>query len=172
VTKGFGYYETIAGGAGAGANWEGQSGVHTGSTNTRMTDPETFEKRYPVLLREFSIRKGSGGAGRNRGGDGCIRDIELRRPLQVSILSERRVVAPYGMAGGEDGKRGVNQWIRKDPIDGSVRTISVGAKASMAMNTGDRFIVQTPGGGGYGVPVDKKQAIEVLDEFVVKRAVV
>ncbi|EEA24817.1 hypothetical protein TMatcc_007921 [Talaromyces marneffei ATCC 18224] len=171
VTKGFGYYETIAGGAGAGANWEGQSGVHTGSTNTRMTDPETFEKRYPVLLREFSIRKGSGGAGRNRGGDGCIRDIELRRPLQVSILSERRVVAPYGMAGGEDGKRGVNMWIRKDPIDGSVRTISVGAKASMAMNTGDRFIVQTPGGGGYGVPVHKKQAVEVLDEFVVKRAV-
>jgi 5-oxoprolinase (ATP-hydrolysing) len=169
VTKGFGYYETIAGGAGAGANWEGQSGVHTGSTNTRMTDPETLEKRYPVLLREFSIRKGSGGAGRNKGGDGCIRDIELRRPLQVSILSERRVVPPYGMAGGEAGQRGVNLWIRKDPLNGTVRTISVGGKASMAMGAGDRIVINTPGGGGYGVPENKKQQVEVLGEFMVKK---
>ncbi|KAL1963413.1 hypothetical protein VTN77DRAFT_8429 [Rasamsonia byssochlamydoides] len=172
VTKGFGYYETIAGGAGAGANWEGQSGVHTGSTNTRMTDPETLEKRYPVLLREFSIRRGSGGAGRNRGGDGCIRDIELRRPLQVSILSERRVIPPYGMAGGEDGQRGVNLWIRKDPIDGTERTISVGGKATMAMNAGDRIVIKTPGGGGYGVPENKKQQVEVLGEFTVKKPIV
>ncbi|RDW78259.1 hypothetical protein BP5796_06111 [Coleophoma crateriformis] len=152
VTKGFGYYETIAGGAGAGDDWQGQDGVHTNATNTRMTDPEVFEKRYPVILREFSIRKGSGGKGRNRGGDGCIRDIEIRRPMQVSILSERRVIAPYGMAGGEEGKRGVNIWIRNDPLDGSIRTISLGGKASVMMIPGDRIIVNTPGGGGYGVP--------------------
>ena len=150
VSKGFGYYETIAGGAGAGDDWQGQDGVHTNATNTRMTDPEVFEKRYPVILREFSIRTGSGGKGRNRGGDGCIRDIEIRRPMQVSILSERRVIAPYGMAGGEEGKRGVNIWKRIDPLDGSLRTISLGGKASVLMNAGDRIIVQTPGGGGFG----------------------
>ncbi|TVY30730.1 Uncharacterized protein LHYA1_G000358 [Lachnellula hyalina] len=157
VAKGFGYYETIAGGAGAGADWQGQDAVHTNATNTRMTDPEIFEKRYPVLLREFSIRKGSGGRGRNRGGDGCIRDIEIRRPLQVSILSERRVIAPYGMAGGEEGKRGVNIWKRVDPVTGSERTISLGGKASVMMNAGDRVIIHTPGGGGYG-------ALEALQE--------
>ncbi|TEA15760.1 Uncharacterized protein C8034_v002314 [Colletotrichum sidae] len=103
VTKGSGYFETIAGGSGAGPSWDGQSGVHTNVTNTRITDPEVPEKRYPVLLREFSIRRGSGGQGRRRGGDGCIRDIEFRRPMQVSILSERRGIAPYGMAGGGEG---------------------------------------------------------------------
>lgn len=150
VSKGFGYYETIAGGAGAGDSWQGQDGVHTNATNTRMTDPEVFEKRYPVILREFSIRKGSGGRGRNRGGHGCIRDIEIRHPMQVSILSERRVIAPYGMAGGEDGKRGVNLWVRNDPLDASIRTISLGGKASVGMIPGDRIIIHTPGGGGYG----------------------
>jgi len=157
VSKGFGYYETIAGGTGAGADWEGQDGVHSHITNTRMTDPEVLEKRYPVILHEFSTRKGSGGSGRNRGGDGCVRDIELRRPMQVSILSERRVIPPYGMAGGEDGKRGVNLWVRKDPVDGSTRTISMGAKATCLMNAGDRVVIQTPGGGGYGVPGSKPQ---------------
>ncbi|TDZ31758.1 Uncharacterized protein C8035_v000883 [Colletotrichum spinosum] len=103
VTRGFGYYETIAGGSGAGPSWDGQSGVHTNVTNTRITDPEVLEKRYPVLLREFSIRCGSGGQGRRRGGDGCIRDTEFRRPMQVSILSDRRGIAPYGMAGGGEG---------------------------------------------------------------------
>ncbi|KAH7007041.1 Hydantoinase B/oxoprolinase-domain-containing protein [Ilyonectria destructans] len=146
VVKGFGYYETIAGGSGAGADWEGESGVHTHVTNTRISDPETFERRYPVLLREFSIRRGSGGPGLNRGGDGCVRDIEFRMPLQVSILSERRVIAPYGMAGGEEGKRGLNLWVRRDPEDGTTRTISLGGKAIANMNAGDRIIIQTPGG--------------------------
>ncbi|KAF3762591.1 putative 5-oxoprolinase [Cryphonectria parasitica EP155] len=150
ITKGFGYYETIAGGAGAGPTWDGQSGVHTNVTNTRITDPETFEKRYPVILREFSIRKGSGGAGFHRGGDGCVRDIELTRPMQVSILSERRVIPPYGMAGGCEGGRGVNIWVRKDPEDDSERRISLGPRATTMMGKGDRIIVQTPGGGGYG----------------------
>ncbi|THY85482.1 putative 5-oxoprolinase [Aureobasidium pullulans] len=152
VTKGFGYYETIAGGSGAGADWDGESGVHTHITNTRIGDPEVFEKRYPVLLHEFSIRKGSGGRGLHPGGDGCVRDIEFRVPLQVSILSERRVIPPYGMAGGEEGSRGVNIWKRRDPEDGTVRTISLGGKATVQMNAGDRIIIMTPGGGGYGVP--------------------
>lgn len=163
--KGFGYYETIAGGSGAGADWKGESGVHTHVTNTRMSDPETFERRYPVLLHEFSIRKGSGGKGLNVGGDGCIRDIEFRMPLQVSILSERRVVPPYGMAGGDDGLRGVNLWIRKDQEDGTVRTISLGGKATAAMNAGDRIIVKTPGGGGYGRDPSKAQSKEVFGAF-------
>ena len=150
VVKGFGYYETIAGGSGAGADWAGESGVHTHVTNTRISDPETFERRYPVLLREFSIRHGSGGGGFNRGGDGCVRDIEFRMPLQVSILSERRVIAPYGMAGGDEGKRGLNLWIRRDQKTGATRTISLGGKATTNMNAGDRIIVMTPGGGGYG----------------------
>ncbi|RDW85320.1 putative hydantoinase oxoprolinase protein [Coleophoma cylindrospora] len=165
ITKGFGYYETIAGGAGAGADWEGQDGVHTGSTNTRMTDPETFEKRYPVILREFSIRKGSGGGGRNPGGNGCIRDIELRRPMQVSILSERRVIAPYGMAGGSDGQRGKNLWVKVDPTDGTTRTISMGGKASIMAGVGDRVIIQTPGGGGYGGIGTKTEQEQEFGEF-------
>ncbi|KAJ5740681.1 Hydantoinaseoxoprolinase N-terminal [Penicillium malachiteum] len=158
VIKGFGYYETIAGGSGAGADWDGQSGVHTHITNTRISDPEIFERRYPVILHEFSIREGSGGAGRHRGGDGCIRDIEFRLPMQVSILSERRVIPPYGMAGGEDGQRGVNLWLRKYP-DGTSRMISLGGKATTHMNAGDHIIVQTPGGGGYGRDPLKKDPV-------------
>ncbi|KAL1865464.1 hypothetical protein VTK73DRAFT_5230 [Phialemonium thermophilum] len=165
VVNGFGYYETIAGGSGAGADWEGESGVHTHVTNTRISDPETFERRYPVLLREFSIRRGSGGAGLNRGGDGCIRDIEFRMPLQVSILSERRVIPPYGMAGGEEGKRGLNLWIRRDPDDGSIRTINLGGKATVTMSAGDRIIVCTPGGGGYGTDPNKEPKKERFGVF-------
>ena len=165
VTQGFGYYETIAGGSGAGADWEGESGVHTHVTNTRISDPEIFERRYPVILHEFSIRHGSGGAGLNRGGDGCIRDIEFRRPLQVSILSERRVIAPYGMAGGDEGKRGLNLWVRRDAEDGSVRTINLGGKATTHMNAGDRIIVLTPGGGGYGRDPKKVEAKKRFGTF-------
>jgi 5-oxoprolinase (ATP-hydrolysing) len=167
VTKGFGYYETIAGGSGAGADWDGESGVHTHITNTRISDPETFERRYPVILHEFSIRKGSGGAGRHSGGDGCIRDIEFRLPMQVSILSERRVIAPYGMAGGEEGKRGVNIWLRKYP-DGSSRSISLGGKATTQMSAGDHIIVYTPGGGGYGKDPNSKEEEVLPDIFKIK----
>ncbi|KAJ5757391.1 uncharacterized protein N7511_006085 [Penicillium nucicola] len=167
VTKGFGYYETIAGGSGAGADWDGESGVHTHITNTRISDPEIFEKRYPVILHEFSIRSGSGGAGRHRGGDGCVRDIEFRLPMQVSILSERRVIAPYGMAGGEEGKRGVNIWLRKYP-DGTSRTISLGGKATTQMSAGDHIIVNTPGGGGYGIDPNKKPEFDFGDVFKIK----
>ncbi|KAM0814190.1 putative 5-oxoprolinase [Seiridium cardinale] len=170
TTKGFGFYETIAGGAGAGPTWDGQSGVHTNITNTRITDPETIEKRYPVILREFSIRKGSGGVGFRRGGDGCIRHIELRRPMQVSILSERRVIPPYGMAGGSEGERGLNLWIRKDPVTSATRTISLGGRATTRMEAGDAVIIKSPGGGGYGPDPDAIQAFVPPEELDIMRA--
>ncbi|KAG9251443.1 Hydantoinase B/oxoprolinase-domain-containing protein [Emericellopsis atlantica] len=169
AVKGFGYYETIAGGSGAGADWAGTSGVHCHMTNTRITDSEIFERRYPVILREFSLRGGSGGEGQHRGGDGVIRDIEFRIPLQVSILSERRVYHPYGLNGGGDGACGLNLWVRRveksnweqsiKAIHGSdgpheteyeERHINLGAKNSAAMKAGDRIIICTPGGGGWG----------------------
>ncbi len=143
----FGYYETIGGGAGAGPTWDGQSGVHTHMTNTRITDPEILERRYPVLLREFSIRKGSGGAGRHCGGDGLIREIEFLAPLEAAILSERRVFAPYGLAGGGDGERGLNLFIRKGG-----RVLNLGGKNDIRAAPGDRLRILTPGGGGYGAP--------------------
>lgn len=150
VTKGFGYYETICGGAGAGQGWHGASAVHTHMTNTRITDPEILEKRYPVILHEFSIRKGSGGQGKWRGGNGCIRDMEFRMPLQVSVLTDRRVTAPYGLEGGEEGQRGQNIWVRKDPVTGATRQVSLGPRKTSHFAAGDRVIILTPGGGGYG----------------------
>ncbi|KAE8421257.1 Hydantoinase B/oxoprolinase-domain-containing protein [Aspergillus pseudocaelatus] len=160
--NGFGYYETIAGGSGAGPSWAGTGGVHTNMTNTRITDPESLERRYPVILRRFSLRSGSGGAGLYPGGDGVVRDIELRLPMSVSILSERRSFAPYGMAGGEDGQRGKNTWITK-----AGRCINVGGKSSIRVQPGDRFVIETPGGGGYGPPGEvarreKNQSIVML----------
>ena len=163
--KGFGYYETIAGGSGAGKDWEGTSGVHTHMTNTRITDAEVFERRYPVILREFSLRAGSGGNGQHRGGDGVIRDVEFRIPVQVSILSERRVYHPYGLHGGEDAQCGKNIWVRKikskSDKDGQEtvveRRINLGAKNTASMQAGERIIVMTPGGGGYGKVGDKRQ---------------
>jgi len=98
-----GYYETIAGGAGAGPTWHGQSGVHTHMTNTRITDPEILELRYPVLLKEFNIRRGSGGEGKYNGGDGVVREIEFLKQLEIGILSERRAFEPYGLEGGCNG---------------------------------------------------------------------
>jgi 5-oxoprolinase (ATP-hydrolysing) len=141
----FGYYETIGGGAGAGPTWHGQSGVHTHMTNTRITDPEILERRYPILLREFSIREGSGGAGNHRGGDGLVRVVEFLETLNMAILSERRVFAPYGLAGGQPGKRGRNIFIRRDG-----HRLNLGAKNEILARPGDRFRILTPGGGGFG----------------------
>ncbi|UPL00473.1 hypothetical protein LCI18_011407 [Fusarium solani-melongenae] len=137
---GFGYYETIAGGSGAGPTWAGQSGVHVHMTNTRITDPESLEKRYPCILHEFSIRNGSGGAGKYPGGDGCIRDIEFRRPVQVSVLSERRSIPPPGIQGGGPGKRGENIWVRHDEY--GAREIMLGGKNTCEMKKGDRIIIR------------------------------
>jgi 5-oxoprolinase (ATP-hydrolysing) len=148
----FGYYETIGGGAGAGPDWHGQSGVHTHMTNTRITDPEILERRYPVLLREFSIRKNSGGRGAHRGGDGLIREVEFLEPLNVAILSERRVFAPYGLEGGEPGLRGENYFIRKNGL-----CLNLGAKNEILARPGDRIRILTPGGGGFGSPPGSNQ---------------
>ncbi|KAI9676492.1 MAG: hypothetical protein M1817_000650 [Caeruleum heppii] len=158
-TKGFGYYETIAGGSGAGPDWDGTSGVHTHMTNTRITDAEVFERRYPVILREFSLRTGSGGQGQHRGGEGVVRDIEFRIPVQASILSERRVYHPYGLQGGEDAACGLNMWVRKvqkpDSAEYEDRHISLGGKNTASMQPGERMVVCTPGGGGWGVSGDE-----------------
>ncbi|KAJ5733358.1 hypothetical protein N7493_002144 [Penicillium malachiteum] len=165
-TKGFGYYETIAGGSGAGPTWNGTSGVHTHMTNTRITDAEVFERRYPVILREFSLRPDSGGDGQHQGGDGVIRDIEFRIPVQVSILSERRVYHPYGLAGGEDAKCGLNLWVRHiQSSDGSreERQINLGGKNSVQMQPGERIIIRTPGGGGWGQIGTEQQLLREKD---------
>ena len=144
-----GYYETIGGGAGAGPEWDGQSGVHTHMTNTRITDPEILEKRYPVMLRRFSLRPDSGGEGKHSGGDGLIREIEFLDYLNVAILSERRVFAPYGLAGGQPGKRGENLFLTRDG-----RTLNLGGKNEIRAEPGDAIRIATPGGGGYGVPME------------------
>lgn len=154
TVAGWGYYETIAGGSGAGPTWNGQSGVHTHMTNTRITDPEILEKRYPVILHQFALRPNSGGEGLHKGGDGVIREIEfLEDGIQVSILSERRVFHPYGLAGGEDGEKGLNIWIRREKTkEGNevLRKLNLTGKNSVPFGRGDHIIIHTPGGGGFG----------------------
>lgn len=163
----FGYYETIAGGAGAGPSWHGRSGVHTHMTNTRITDPEIVERRYPVVLRTFSLRHGSGGNGQHIGGDGVIREMQFRKNLTVSILSERRAFKPYGLQGGDDGSRGVNTLIRCDG-----RKLNLGGKNTVQVSSGDRLVIQTPGGGGYGVPATApNSAVASMEELEYARAV-
>ncbi|KAL4891640.1 Hydantoinase B/oxoprolinase-domain-containing protein [Aspergillus ambiguus] len=160
--NGFGYYETIAGGSGAGPTWNGTSGVHTNMTNTRITDPESLERRYPVILRRFSFRSGSGGKGACTGGDGVIRDVEFRLPMSASILSERRSFAPYGMEGGGHGLRGKNTWV----CGKNERVVSIGGKGSISVEPGDRMVIETPGGGGYGVNKGSKDGVDVSTEKI------
>lgn len=139
---GFGVGETICGGSGAGPSWHGTSGVHVHMTNTRITDAEVYELRYPVILRQFAIRAGSGGQGQFRGGDGVIRELEFRMPLSVSMLSERRVYRPYGLAGGEHGQAGLNLYVKKE-LDGKERTINIGGKMELGVQPGERIIIHT-----------------------------
>jgi 5-oxoprolinase (ATP-hydrolysing) len=144
------YYETICGGTGAGPGlhgigFAGTDAVQTHMTNTRMTDPEILELRYPVVLEEFSIRRGSGGRGAFAGGNGAIRRLRFLEPMTAVIVASRRKVAPFGLAGGADGAVG-RQWV--DRADGTTDIRS--GTASAELNPGDRFTIETPGGGGYG----------------------
>ena len=141
------YYETICGGSGAGPGFDGTSAVHTHMTNTRMTDPEVLELRYPVRLEAFAIRRGSGGAGCWRGGDGAVRRIRFLEPMTAVVVSSRRNVAPFGLAGGGDGALG-RQWVERR--DGSRRVMTGTDRTELA--PGDVFVIETPGGGGYGPP--------------------
>lgn len=141
---GFGYYETIAGGAGAGQGYDGAPALHTHMTNTAITDPEIIEQRYPVRLRRFAIRRGSGGAGRWHGGDGVVREFEFVEPLTVSLLTQHRVEAPYGMDGAQCGALGRQRLMR-----GGREQVLAGC-ATFAAEAGDRIIIETPGGGGWG----------------------
>lgn len=143
----FGYYETICGGSGATPQAAGADAIHTHMTNTRLTDPEVIEHRYPVRILEFSIRRGSGGVGRHRGGDGIVRRIEFLRPLEVSLLTERRgLYPPFGLEGAEPGALGVNTLRRA----GSSHEEHLPAKVQFTARAGDVLTLQTPGGGGYG----------------------
>ena len=147
----FGYYETICGGSGATAVGPGASAVQVHMTNTRLTDPEVLERRYPVRLHEFSIRRGSGGAGRHRGGDGTIRRLEFLRPVELSLLSQRRGPhPPYGMAGGGPGALGRNTVLR---ADGSSEPL--GGISHLSVLAGDIVVIETPGGGGFGASESK-----------------
>jgi 5-oxoprolinase (ATP-hydrolysing) len=141
------YYETICGGAGAGPGFAGASAVHTHMTNSRLTDPEVLEWRYPVLLRRFAIRRGSGGQGHYHGGDGAIREIEFREPMSAAVLSGHRCVPPFGMAGGGNGAVGRNLLLRAGG-----GTIDLGPTAAVKVEAADVLVVETPGGGGYGTP--------------------
>lgn len=141
------YYETIAAGSGAGDTFPGADVVQTHMTNSRLTDPEVLEWRLPVRLDEFAVRRGSGGAGRQRGGDGAVRRIRFLEPMTVSALSQHRRVPPYGMAGGAPGALGAN---RVEHADGTVTDL--GASGSAEVAPGDVLVVETPGGGGYGRP--------------------
>ena len=141
----FSYYETVCGGSGATAEGDGADAVHTHMTNTRITDPEIIEHRYPVRLERFAIRRGSGGAGRQSGGDGAVREITFLEPVSLSIVSQHRKEGPYGMDGGAPGTPGRQRVVR---ADGQV--IELGAVDGCEINAGDRLILETPGGGGYG----------------------
>jgi 5-oxoprolinase (ATP-hydrolysing) len=141
------YYETICGGAGAGPDWDGASAVHTHMTNSRLTDPEVLEARFPVLVEDFHVRTGSGGAGAHRGGDGVVRRLRFREAMTAAILSNRRRVAPFGLNGGADGACGRNSVER---VDGTVEEL--GPTASVEVAPGDAVVIETPGGGGFGTP--------------------
>ncbi|OAG02596.1 uncharacterized protein CC84DRAFT_1150543 [Paraphaeosphaeria sporulosa] len=150
IEPGFNYGETVGGGSGAGPGWHGEHAVQVHSTNTKITDAEIVEKRTPVLVRQHRIAHGTGGRGQFNGGDGAIREVEARIPLRFSILSDRRVFAPYGMEGGEPGSVGKNFAFKWNPERTELVMISLGGKAELALQPGERMQVQSPAGGGWG----------------------
>ncbi|MDX9841338.1 MAG: hydantoinase B/oxoprolinase family protein, partial [Desulfobulbus sp.] len=140
-------YETICGGTGAGPDHPGTDAVHSHMTNTRMTDPEVLEQRFPVRVEEFAIRRGSGGRGRFPGGDGVVRRLRFLEPMTATLLSSRRLTPPYGLAGGGPGACGRNRLIRAD-----CRVIDLRGDDEVQVEAGDQIVIETPGGGGYGPP--------------------
>jgi N-methylhydantoinase B/oxoprolinase/acetone carboxylase alpha subunit len=140
----FAYYETIGGGMGASASKPGLDGVHTHMTNSLNTPLEALENYLPILIRKYALRQNSGGKGKYRGGNGIIREYEFTVPTQITIMSERRKFSPYGLQGGDFGKKGKNTLIREK------EKIQLGSKANLKANPGDRLLIETPGGGGYG----------------------
>ncbi len=141
----FGYYETICGGAGAGDGFAGADAVHTHMTNTRITDPEIMELRYPVRLDTFKIRKNSGGKGYFKGGDGIFRQLTFLAPVELSVLSQHRVVAPFGLQGGGNGQLGKHYLLLKNGRKKKLKGID-----GASVTEGDSFVIETPGGGGFG----------------------
>jgi 5-oxoprolinase (ATP-hydrolysing) len=139
------YYETISGGSGAGQGFNGTDVVQTNMTNSRLTDPEILEFRFPVRLESYAIRAGSGGSGKWHGGHGGVRKVRFLEPMTAAILSNNRIHAPFGMAGGQAGAKGINAVVR---ADGTVEALAHIGKTEMA--AGDLFVIETPGGGGYG----------------------
>lgn len=139
------YYETICGGSGAGIDFDGTDGVHSHMTNSRLTDPEVLESRYPVQVESFTLRSNSGGKGKHSGGDGVTRRIRFLEPMTANILSNHRLVPPFGLNGGEAGQVGRN-WIQRQ--DGTEENLD--STATVEMQPGDVFVIETPGGGGFG----------------------
>ncbi|MBY0569294.1 MAG: hydantoinase B/oxoprolinase family protein [Hyphomonadaceae bacterium] len=139
------YYETICGGSGAGPSFDGAAAVQTHMTNSRLTDPEVLETRFPVLVEEFRVRRGSGGEGAHKGGDGATRRVRFREAMTAAILSNRRATRPHGLNGGAEGKAGIN---RVERVDGRIEELP--ARGKTQMQAGDVFVIETPGGGGFG----------------------
>jgi 5-oxoprolinase (ATP-hydrolysing) len=154
----FGYYETIGGGAGAGEGFNGRSAVHQHMTNTRITDPEQLERKYPVRLLEFGIRPNSGGRGKFRGGDGITRKIRFLEPLQVTLLGQHRKYAPYGLNGGEDGKCGEHILVSKN------KTSKLPGICSFEVGADDILVIETPGGGGFGEAVSDQMIKQLVTQ--------
>jgi 5-oxoprolinase (ATP-hydrolysing) len=146
-TSEFGYYETVCGGCGAGPGFPGASAVHSHMTNTRITDPEVIEQRHPVRVERFAIRRGSGGDGAFPGGDGVVREILFLEPMSLSILSQHRREGPYGLEGGGAGQPGRQRLLRAGGDEERL-----GAIDGREVRPGDRLVIETPGGGGYGAP--------------------
>ena len=143
----YGYYETLGGGCGAGPGFAGASAVHSHMTNTRITDVEILEQRYPVRVERFGVRRGSGGDGRHRGGDGIVRELVFLEPASVSVLTQHRRVPPYGLEGGAAGACGRQRILRASGDE-----IVLSSVDGSEVAAGDRLIVETPGGGGAGKP--------------------
>jgi 5-oxoprolinase (ATP-hydrolysing) len=148
----FGYYETVCGGAGAGPGWPGADAVHTHMTNTAITDPEVLEHRYPVRLERFAIRRGSGGRGRHVGGCGVVRELLFLAPVSLAVLSQHRRRGPYGLAGGEPGLPGRQRLLC---VGGD--SVELSAVDGCEAEPGDRLLLETPGGGGWGRPRSEEE---------------